>query len=229
MRAQLEVAAAAAARAATLPRDLLADVAGCPAWWRTCCCWPARDADAPVPTAPEPLEVGALLAEVAARREPRGRPGDGVRARRCWSRADAAELRRVVRNLVDNAVRHARPRGPAGVPAGRGTVLLTVTDDGPGHPAGRPRAGLRAVHPARRRPQPGRGRFRPGAGHRRASWSARAGGRRAPRADAPGGGLRAVVALPGGATPARATVTPVTAAVRWLRTVGAWHSCPLVC
>ena len=44
--------------------------------------------------------------------------------------------------------------------------VLTVTDDGPGIPAGRPGAGLRPVHPARRRPRPRRRRHRPRPGHR---------------------------------------------------------------
>jgi signal transduction histidine kinase len=57
---------------------------------------------------------------------------------------DPEALRRVVVNLTDNAVRYARsevvvaiePVGGAVRPAGRPTVTLTVTDDGPGIPPG---------------------------------------------------------------------------------------------
>ncbi|GGG17051.1 histidine kinase [Caldovatus sediminis] len=61
--------------------------------------------------------------------------------------ADAEQLAQVVRNLLDNAVRHGREGGtvrlavaPAGpgmaqrLPAARPGVLLSVTDDGPGIP-----------------------------------------------------------------------------------------------
>lgn len=51
-------------------------------------------------------------------------------------RADPAALTRVLANLLDNAVRHASSRVVvAAAAAGGDTVLLTVTDDGPGIPA----------------------------------------------------------------------------------------------
>ncbi|MEW2143499.1 ATP-binding protein [Micromonospora vinacea] len=88
-----------------------------------------------------PVELGVLLTEVAARY-----PSPPVRvtlpAGPLWTTGTVEELRRVLANLVDNAVRHARcdvvlaaeatstTTGP-----GVGTYhLVTVTDDGPGVP-----------------------------------------------------------------------------------------------
>jgi signal transduction histidine kinase len=48
---------------------------------------------------------------------------------------DAAALRRMVRNLADNAARHAGGRLAFSVAERDGTVLLAVDDDGPGIPA----------------------------------------------------------------------------------------------
>jgi signal transduction histidine kinase len=50
--------------------------------------------------------------------------------------ADPGALTRMLANLLDNAVRHARTEVVLGVaPDGRDGVLVTVTDDGPGIPA----------------------------------------------------------------------------------------------
>src|SRR5262249_18782892 len=54
---------------------------------------------------------------------------------------DRASLERVVRNLLDNADRHARTRVAIGVAQLDGHVVLAVEDDGPGiDPADRERA-----------------------------------------------------------------------------------------
>jgi signal transduction histidine kinase len=107
----------------------------------------ARLDERPPARATGPVELGALLASVAGRY-----PSPPVRldppAGPLWTEGDPDELRRVLANLVDNAVRHARAEvvlaaGPPGAPehAGResagGTAyhLVTVTDDGPGIPA----------------------------------------------------------------------------------------------
>ena len=50
-------------------------------------------------------------------------------------RGDADELRRLVRNLLENAVRHAASRVRVRLRAGRDDVRLEVADDGPGIPA----------------------------------------------------------------------------------------------
>ncbi|WP_091251991.1 ATP-binding protein [Micromonospora matsumotoense] len=111
-----------------------------------------------------PVELGGLLTELAARRpgppavttagaEPLGvgspsvPPGvDGSSAPPvvfvaaasgpAWTVGVPDELRRVLGNLVDNAVRHARSRVVLAVePAVDGAYhLVTVTDDGPGIP-----------------------------------------------------------------------------------------------
>jgi signal transduction histidine kinase len=54
----------------------------------------------------------------------------GVSAGR--TRGDRASLERVVRNLLDNAARHARERAAIGVAELDGHVVLAVEDDGPG-------------------------------------------------------------------------------------------------
>ncbi|MEU1755824.1 ATP-binding protein [Micromonospora matsumotoense] len=111
-----------------------------------------------------PVELGGLLTELAARRpgppvaagagaEPSGvgspsvPPGDGgssvppvvlvaEASGPAWTVGVPDELRRVLGNLVDNAVRHARSRVVLAVePAVDGAYhLVTVTDDGPGIP-----------------------------------------------------------------------------------------------
>jgi signal transduction histidine kinase len=52
---------------------------------------------------------------------------------------DAEELRRVVRNLLDNAGRHATARVSVALAERDGHAVLTVDDDGPGVPAGKRR------------------------------------------------------------------------------------------
>ena len=49
-------------------------------------------------------------------------------------RGDGAALSRVVRNLLENAVRHARSRVEVAVRTHGGFAVLTVADDGPGIP-----------------------------------------------------------------------------------------------
>jgi signal transduction histidine kinase len=49
-------------------------------------------------------------------------------------RGSAPQLARVVRNLLDNACRHARSQVSVAVTAQNGSVCLSVDDDGPGVP-----------------------------------------------------------------------------------------------
>ena len=143
---------------------------------------------------PQPLDLAA-----------RGRPRRArARRHRAAARASAIDtsrvsagrvhgrreqLARVVRNLLDNAARHA---------SSTVAVELVTTDDTgrahrrrrrPGIAGRRPRARLRAVHPPRRRPRPRRrrprARARDGEGHRRAATAARSS-----IDDAPIGGAR---------------------------------------
>ncbi|MEU7848429.1 ATP-binding protein [Micromonospora parva] len=84
-----------------------------------------------------PVELGALLTDVAARY-----PSPPVRvtppADPLWTIGTVEELRRVLANLVDNAVRHADGSVVLAAEATGPDVgayqLVTVTDDGPGIP-----------------------------------------------------------------------------------------------
>ncbi|WP_332367495.1 sensor histidine kinase [Micromonospora sp. WMMC250] len=104
----------------------------------------ARLDEAPPGRGVGPVELGALLAEVAARY-----PSPPVRVELppgpLWTTGNADEVRRVLANLVDNAVRHAdsavelaagatSTAGPAIGPGVGAYHLVTVTDDGPGIP-----------------------------------------------------------------------------------------------
>ncbi|NJP35293.1 sensor histidine kinase [Micromonospora thermarum] len=95
----------------------------------------ARLDEAPPARATGPVELGALLAEVAGRQP--ARPVEVVPPPEpLWTVGDPDELRRVLTNLVDNAVRHARTRVVlAAAPDGSAYHRVTVTDDGPGIPA----------------------------------------------------------------------------------------------
>jgi signal transduction histidine kinase len=74
---------------------------------------------------------GSAVADYAAARVP-------VRAditERCMVIADPDALRRLLVNLLDNAVRHAASQVCVSVSGEAGWAVLTVTDDGPGIPA----------------------------------------------------------------------------------------------
>ncbi|MEU8262463.1 ATP-binding protein [Micromonospora sp. NPDC048999] len=110
---------------------------------------PARP-DGSAARAVGPVELGELLRGVAARY-----PSPPVRLASppgpLWTEGDQGELRRVLVNLVENALRHAHgevvlavtgPYPDPPVPGQRGAApaagayhLVTVTDDGPGIPA----------------------------------------------------------------------------------------------
>ncbi|MET8067318.1 HAMP domain-containing sensor histidine kinase, partial [Micromonospora sp. NPDC005313] len=82
-----------------------------------------------------PVELGELLWTVAARYPSppvRLTPPDGP----LWVEGDAGELRRVLVNLVDNALRHAYSAVELAVSGPDSAYhLITVADDGPGVPA----------------------------------------------------------------------------------------------
>ena len=87
------------------------------------------------PAAVGPVELGELLRAVAARY-----PSPPVRlavpAGAWWTEGDPGELRRVLINLVENAIRHASAEVRLAVAGPEGAYhLVTVTDDGPGVPA----------------------------------------------------------------------------------------------
>ena len=82
-----------------------------------------------------------------------------------WRSATPSARRQIGRILVENALVHTPPgttvRVSSALDGSRAT--LTVANDGPGHPARRPAADLRALLPARRRPRLGQ---RPRSGDR---------------------------------------------------------------
>ena len=101
--------------------------------------------DASVPLRSEPVELGelarAVAAEFALRADERDVDLEVVPPREpCWSRGDPDAVARVVRILLDNALRYG-PRGePIGVTigCGEGRAYVEVADRGPGvHPAER--------------------------------------------------------------------------------------------
>ena len=82
------------------------------------------------------VDLDELVLEEARRRRPTATVQIDLRrvsGGRVWGAPD--QLARVVQNLMDNALRHARDRIAVEVTAGQGTVLLAVEDDGPGVPA----------------------------------------------------------------------------------------------
>lgn len=134
------------------------------------------------------------LAEAARLRAPGGLEVDtrGVAAARV--RGSRPELERVVRNLGDNAARHARGVVEVGLAWRDGIAVLTVDDDGPGiAPDDRERAFERFV-----RLDEGRARGAGGAGLGLAIVReiVRAHGGEVALAPSPLGGLRAEVRLP---------------------------------
>lgn len=81
--------------------------------------------------AAEPVELRGLLRAVAERYDSSVSVTDGDPL---WTRGVPEELRRVVANLVDNAVRHARERVVLSVEPAGDHHVVAVTDDGAGIP-----------------------------------------------------------------------------------------------
>ncbi|GAA2614234.1 ATP-binding protein [Dactylosporangium fulvum] len=79
----------------------------------------------------EPVELPTLLSNIARKYDTvTVEPGESL-----WVEADPDELHRIVLNLVDNGVRHARSKVVLSAVAEGDHVLVTVTDDGAGIPA----------------------------------------------------------------------------------------------
>jgi signal transduction histidine kinase len=97
--------------------------------------------DAAVQLRSEPVELTeitrAVAAEFGLRADERGVPLEIVESSEpCWARADPAACARVVRILIDNALRYAPPGAPIEISALRTqrTVIVRVADQGPGVP-----------------------------------------------------------------------------------------------
>ncbi len=125
------------------------------------------DADAVDLHHPVPVDLDEVVGRLATRVRATGVAVDTREVRPVQVPGDPAALERAVWNLLDNAARHARCRVTVTVEeSGGGMARAIVTDDGPGIAAVDRERGVRALHPARRRPV-GRGRRRrPGPGHR---------------------------------------------------------------
>ena len=135
------------------------------------------------------------LAEAEAARV-RREAGCAIHTDICPARVtgDPGAMSRMIRNLVDNAVRYANSHVTIGVGSQRGTAVLTVCDDGPGiAPAERTRVFERFV-----RLDPDRARSGGGAGLGLAIVAevVTAHGGTVTIDDRPGGGTRIIVALP---------------------------------
>ena len=94
----------------------------------------ADEADVRRPAATEPVEIGGLLGEVAAR-NPSPLLHVDAPPMPLRTAGDRDALTRVIANLVDNAVRHAAGSVRLTAAADGAYHLITVTDDGPGIPA----------------------------------------------------------------------------------------------
>lgn len=97
----------------------------------------ARHDEQAAPAQAQPLDLDDLVLEEVARLRPHAEvtlDTSAVSAAPVAGRAD--ELRRLVRNLLENAVRHAQERVDVVTVCSDDTVCLEVGDDGPGVSAG---------------------------------------------------------------------------------------------
>jgi signal transduction histidine kinase len=93
--------------------------------------------DAGVPLVSELVELGEVCRAVLAEFEPRARDGVELTATGdCWAVADPSSVARVVRILVDNALRFTPPgeRVRIAVSCDAGHASVSVSDRGPGVP-----------------------------------------------------------------------------------------------
>ncbi|GAA3163230.1 hypothetical protein GCM10010466_62730 [Planomonospora alba] len=92
--------------------------------------------DAGEPLRSEEVDLGQVAAEEATRSRPRTQVRVTLEvASDVLVRGSAEQLRRLVANLVDNAVRHADSAVTVRLAAREGEAVLEVRDDGPGIPA----------------------------------------------------------------------------------------------
>lgn len=83
---------------------------------------------------PEPVRLDDIATGEVVRQRRTGHRDIGISAEPTEMLGDSAALARLVRNLLENAARHARSRVDLSVRAHDGYATLTVTDDGPGIP-----------------------------------------------------------------------------------------------
>jgi len=134
MRTQLEVAQHLG-QGSELASDLLADVTRLSTLVEDLLLLARAGSDTNRPPVRESLDVRALLVATANRYVGARVPVSVVQGPAVYANANLEELRRVLANLVDNAVRHARSNVALGVHTEGRSAELTVVDDGPGIPA----------------------------------------------------------------------------------------------
>ncbi len=209
MRTQLEVAQRLGeGRLAGRRRDLLADVQRLTRLVDDLLLLARADDDARAPA-----HARAGRRSGAAGRGGRRVPGRlGVRRGRTgplWTVGDAGRAA-AGRGQPARQRGTARPRPRSSCrPASTATTVVRRSRRRPRHPGRRPGAGLRPVHPARRRPRPRRRRRRARPGHRARAGPPRRRRRVAGDADPPWS-MAAVIRLPA----TRSTASPVTDAYR---------------
>jgi signal transduction histidine kinase len=134
MRTQLEVAQHLG-EGGQLATDLLADVARLSTLVEDLLLLARAGSDSGHPSVREPIDVSALLIATAERYASARVPVSVADGSAVFANANPEELRRVLANLVENAVRHASSEVVLAVRAEGGGAVLTVVDDGPGIPA----------------------------------------------------------------------------------------------
>jgi len=132
IRTQLEVAERLGEGGA-LPAELLVDVDRLSRLVEDLLLLARADADTRGPARTSRVDAAALLDEVAAR-TPARVPVTVRHGPSAPVLADPEELRRVLQNLLDNAVRHAASGVELAAEVDAGVVRLLVRDDGPGLP-----------------------------------------------------------------------------------------------
>ncbi len=99
------------------------------------------------PRTRQPLDLEDVVLEEAARVRRLGGPEvDTSAVSAAPVTGDPDELRRLVRNLVENAVGHAASRIELRAATGEGSVVVDVLDDGPGVPTGQEQAIFERFH-----------------------------------------------------------------------------------
>ena len=134
MRTQLEVAKHLG-EGGELATDLLADVARLSTLVEDLLLLARAGSETNHPPARESVNVRALLIATGDRYAGARVPVSIADGPVVYANVNPEELRRVLANLVDNAVRHARSNVALSVRAEGGRAVLTVVDDGPGIPA----------------------------------------------------------------------------------------------
>jgi signal transduction histidine kinase len=134
MRTQLEVAQHLG-EGGELTANLLADVARLSTLVEDLLLLARAGSDSSHRPVRESVDVRALLVATAERYAGVRVPVSVAAGPAVYASANSDELRRVLANLVDNAVRHAGSQVVLSVRAEGGAAVMTVVDDGPGIPA----------------------------------------------------------------------------------------------